>query len=206
MQTEGQCICPLGVACHRVYLRSHEVVVRVRVLQHGQQTLWRRDGALEMRTSPHLKPLQDDFGSIQLFAQSLQLFQSTAASTGDGRWVTNGYLYFNLCVKSAFLLTLWCIAAPPPSDIWAFAPWSESCFSKPPDKTSRRWGSEKALWSWSCICRNLWFSWLVSVAWSSCWVRSFIRRLSHCLLKYPLKMILPVQLFTRFSHFHSRSC
>lgn len=31
-----------------------------------------------MWTSPHLEPLQDDFGSIQLFSQSLQFFQCTA--------------------------------------------------------------------------------------------------------------------------------
>lgn len=68
------------------YLGSNKVVVRVCFLQHGQQTIRRRDGALKVGTLSHLEPLQDEFGSIQIFTQSLQLLQSTAAKEQHQRF------------------------------------------------------------------------------------------------------------------------
>lgn len=61
-----------------IYLCSNEVVVRVGLFQHGQQTLWCWDRLLEMRTLPDLKPLQDDLGPVQLFSKRLELLQRTA--------------------------------------------------------------------------------------------------------------------------------
>lgn len=65
-------------ACHHIYLCGNKVVVRVALPQHGQQTLGGWNGLLEMRTTPQLKLLQDDFGSIQIASQNLQFFQRTA--------------------------------------------------------------------------------------------------------------------------------
>lgn len=50
-----------------VYLGCNKVVVRVCLLQQGEQTLCSGDGALHVRTLPHLEPLEDDFGPVQLF-------------------------------------------------------------------------------------------------------------------------------------------
>lgn len=60
-----------------VVLCGNKVVMWVCLLQHGQKTLGCRNWILEMWTFPDLKPLQDDFSSIQLFPQSLQFFQCT---------------------------------------------------------------------------------------------------------------------------------
>lgn len=72
---------------HATYLCSNKIVVRVCFLKHGQQALRRRNGALKVGTLSHLESLQDQFGSIQIFAQSLQLLQSTAAKEQHQRFV-----------------------------------------------------------------------------------------------------------------------
>lgn len=55
-----------------------------------------------MWTFPHLKPLQDDFGSIQLFPQSLQFFQCTAENKQGCTFFLFFFKWtfvFNLCAQ-----------------------------------------------------------------------------------------------------------
>jgi len=60
------------------YLCGHKVVVGVGLLQHGQQALGGRDGAVEVLAAADLEALQDHLGAVQLLAQTLQLLQGAA--------------------------------------------------------------------------------------------------------------------------------
>lgn len=56
------------------YLRGNEVVMCICVSQHGQQALRGRTRLLVL-TFPYLKPLQDQFSSIQVFWKGLKFLQ-----------------------------------------------------------------------------------------------------------------------------------
>lgn len=159
-----------------IYLCGNEVVVRVGLFQHGQQTLWCWDRLLEMRTLPDLKPLQDDLGPVQLFSKRLELLQRTAEREHVDILLKG--VWWRCCAKKwpgvvggeeggcseVNTLTWWCTTAPLPLGIWASALWSESCSSRPLDRKFHRWGFGRVPWSRSCICRNWSSSWLVSAA------------------------------------------